>query len=215
MIASTLGVISIPALPEPSDPALGKNLILLHGWGSNARDLAALQEYFTPQGWNLYCLNGIFSHPHAPEGWMWYDLENPDWDGLAESRQVVLEWVSDLEAKSGIPLSRTVLGGFSQGAAMALDVGLSLPLGGLMILSGYLHPSLEVNRIAEPPPEILIVHGRQDTIVPIKAAREIHQFLQNAPLPLALTYEEMEAGHEVSHRGLEVMTGFLGQIFSG
>jgi len=211
MLASELGVISIP--PWQPDPAGGKNLVLLHGWGSNAQDLAALQDYFAPQGWHLYCLNGIFAHPHAPGGWMWYDLEHPDWSGLVESRQVVRDWVEALPTASGVPLSRTVLGGFSQGAALSLDVGLSLPLAGLMILSGYLHPSLAMEKIADPPPQILVVHGRQDTIVPIQAAREIQSFLQGSPHPLAITYKEMDAGHEVSYQGLQEMEGFLGGVF--
>jgi phospholipase/carboxylesterase len=211
---SELNVITIPASnPEAEDLALGKNLVLLHGWGSNAQDLAALQDYFAPQGWNLYCLNGIFRHPHAPGGWMWYDLEQSDWPGLLESRRTVLQWVSALEERSGVPLSRTVLGGFSQGAAMSLDVGLALPLAGLMVLSGYLHPSLDLVTIATPPPRVLVVHGRQDTIVPLRAAQEIQQFLQNAPVEFAVTYEEMDAGHEVSREGLEAMEQFLAELF--
>jgi phospholipase/carboxylesterase len=207
---SELNVISIPSSEDNGENRdLGKNLVLLHGWGSNAQDLAALQEYFAPQGWNLYCLNGIFPHPHAPGGWMWYDLERSDWPGLLESRRLVLQWVSGLEARSGVPLSRTVLGGFSQGAAMSLDVGLSLPLGGLMILSGYLHPSLDLVTIATPAPQILVVHGRQDTIVPIQAAHQIHHFLKNVPTDIAVTYEEMDAGHEVSREGLAAMERFL------
>lgn len=213
---SELKVISIPSSqasqPDGDDLALGKNLVLLHGWGSNAQDLAALQDYFTPQGWNLYCLNGLFAHPHAPEGWMWYDLEQSDWPGLLESRRTVLHWVSSLEERSGVPLSRTVLGGFSQGAAMSLDVGLSLPLAGLMILSGYLHPSLDLVTIATPPPRILVVHGRQDRVVPIQAAHEVQKFLQNAPVELNLTYREMDAGHEVSWDGLKAMEQFLAEL---
>jgi len=209
---SDLKVISILSTAV-EDPALAKNLVLLHGWGSNAYDLAAFQTYFVPQGWNLYCLNGIFPHPHAPDGWMWYDLEHSDWPGLLESRYAVWQWVSSLEKRSGVPLCRTVLGGFSQGAAMSLDVGLSLPLGGLMILSGYLHPSLEVGTIATPPPQVLVVHGRQDTIVPVRAAHKIYHFLQTAPVALAITYEEMDAGHEVNGEGLAAMERFLGALF--
>jgi phospholipase/carboxylesterase len=144
---------------------------------------------------------------------MWYDLEQSDWPGLLESRRTVLQWVSALEERSGVPLSRTVLGGFSQGAAMSLDVGLALPLAGLMVLSGYLHPSLDLVTIATPPPRVLVVHGRQDTIVPLRAAQEIQQFLQNAPVEFAVTYEEMDAGHEVSREGLEAMEQFLAELF--
>ncbi|HAA33061.1 MAG TPA: serine esterase, partial [Cyanobacteria bacterium UBA8553] len=47
-------------------------------------------------------------------------------------------WLKSLQDTTGIPLESTILSGFSQGAAMALDVGLMLPLAGLVSLSGYL-----------------------------------------------------------------------------
>ena len=209
MNAAELKVIPVAA-SQPD--GMGKNLVLLHGWGSNAEDLASLQDYFEHQSWNLYCLNGIFPHPHAPGGWMWYDLDRPDWPGLDQSREVVLAWMHGLEARSGVPLSRTVIGGFSQGAAMSLDLATVLPVAGVMVLSGYLHPHLSLEALGDPPPQVLMVHGRQDTIVPIETGRKVHHFLQTAPKPLTLTYEEMDAGHEVNLQGLKAIERFLAQV---
>ena len=207
MIPSKLGVITLPAV---STPRRDKGLVLLHGWGANAEDLVALQGFFTPYGWQIFGLNGFFPHPQVPGGRMWYDLEHPDWLGLAESREIVLTWLRSLEDTTGIPLNRTVLGGFSQGAAMTLDIGLTLPLAGLMILSGYPHPEISLGALADPPPAVLVVHGRQDTIVPVGAARKIQQFLQTSPIPL--TYEEMDGGHEVSQQTIAAMNRFLSTL---
>jgi len=209
MIPSELGVITIPAL---STPRRDKALVLLHGWGANAEDLVALQGSFTPYGWQIFGLNGVFPHPHVQGGRMWYDLEHPDWLGLDESKKIVLTWLRSFEQSTGIPLNRTVLGGFSQGAAMSLDLGLTLPLAGLMVLSGYPHPEISLADLADPPPAVLVVHGRQDTIVPVSAAHKIQQFLQRSPISIPITYQEMDAGHEVSPETIAAMSRFLSTL---
>ena len=209
MIPSELDVITIPAL---SIPRRDKALVLLHGWGANAEDLVALQGFFTPYGWQIFGLNGVFPHPHVPGGRMWYDLEHPDWLGLDESKKIVLTWLRSFEQSTGIPLNRTVLGGFSQGAAMSLDLGLTLPLAGLMILSGYPHPEISLVDLADPPPAVLVVHGRQDTIVPVSAAHKIQQILERSPISIPITYQEMDAGHEVSPETIAAMSRFLSTL---
>ncbi|MDC0302958.1 hypothetical protein OAL11_00665 [bacterium] len=57
-----------------------------------------------------------------------------------------------------MPLERTVLFGFSQGGAMALSCGCSLPLAGVISCSGYPH---------------LAMHGSEDEIVPPTALDSI------------------------------------------
>ena len=74
-----------------------------------------------------------------PGGKAWYALENKEFTGLAESRKLLFNWLNSLEASTGVPLNRIVLAGFSQGGAMTLDVGLTLPLAALCSFSGYLH----------------------------------------------------------------------------
>lgn len=51
-----------------------------------------------------------------------------------------LEGLIKAEVEEGVPQDRIVLGGFSQGGAMTLLTGLTIPakLGGLAILSGWL-----------------------------------------------------------------------------
>ena len=90
---------------------------------------------------------------------MWYDLSDKNAFGLPESRKILTDWLKSLESSTGVPLSRTILSGFSQGAAMTLDVGLSLPLSGLVALSGYLHPVSEPAGGRFPP--VLLLHGSQ------------------------------------------------------
>jgi phospholipase/carboxylesterase len=180
-------------------------LIALHGWGANGNDLVPLAPELSLPDYELIFPEAPFDHPHVSGGKMWYDLQDPDRGGLAESRQMLAEFLNSLPKTTGIPLSRTVLLGFSQGGAMTLDVGLRLPLAGLVSLSGYLHP------IATPPnsaiPPILIVHGKQDAVVPLKAAQTARDTLIG--LGAKIKYLEYDMGHEIRPEAIAQVRQFV------
>lgn len=212
---ATLEAIFIPA-PDParsgSAPAL---LVLLHGWGASAQDVAALAQYIELPRFGFAFPNAPFAFPYSPTGRMWYDLpedyaffsqpafrQQPQ---LQTSRQALLDWLHSLEASTGIPLSRTVLAGFSQGGAMTLEVGLGLPVAGLMVLSGYAHAPLDLSAGVSAP--ILLVHGRADQVVPLTAAQQVRDVLTQAGA--AVEYHEINMGHEIQPVVLKLMQSFV------
>lgn len=144
---------------------------------------------------------------------MWYDLTLQDnkpkilnYKRLAESRQRLTNWLKSLESSTGIPLSRTILMGFSQGGAMTLDVGLTLPLARLVCLSGFLH-SKPKPTIRKPFPPVLMVHGRQDQIIFLKEAHRARDTLSSSGVPV--NYHEFDMGHEVRPEVLTIMRQFI------
>lgn len=94
---------------------------------------------------------------------------------------------------------------------MTLDVGLKFPLAGLVSLSGYLHRSVAQTKADSFPPA-LIVHGKQDMVVPVNAARNARDTL-NA-LGVAVEYQEFDMGHEVNLEVLNLMQSFVLQVIS-
>jgi phospholipase/carboxylesterase len=122
---------------------------VLHGWGANAEDLASLVPFLNLPHYQFLVPDAPFPHPYSATGRMWYafDRESSQESDrqLATSQQLLKNWLESLEAETNIPLERTLLMGFSQGGAMAIDVGLNLPLAGLIVLSGYMHTLLSVN----------------------------------------------------------------------
>lgn len=149
-----------------------------------------------------------FTNPYVAGGRMWYEFGKPEGSqsaDLVKSQQMLTEWLKSLESYTGVPLSRTILCGFSQGGAMTLDVGLNLPLAGLVVLSGYLHP-LSARPDATYPP-VLILHGRQDSVVPLSAAQKARDAL--TALGISVQYQEFDMGHEVQPAALEVMRKFV------
>ena len=195
---------------------------MLHGWGANAQDVAGLSAYLDLPDYQFLFPNAPFPHPQAPEGKMWYGLPSDysffssptfrDQPELKESRSLLLDWLRSLEDSTGVPLSQTILGGFSQGGAMTIDVGLNLvgldlPLAGLMVLSGYLHAPLMVARSPAKVPPILLVHGQFDPVVPLSAAQHMQQDLLK--LGASVQYFELNMGHEIQPVVLSHMQSFI------
>jgi phospholipase/carboxylesterase len=201
--------VSLTAIAYPTPPLATPTvrLVGLHGWGSNALDLASYAPDLDLKGYQFLFPNGPMPHPQAPSGRMWYDLSDfTTRRGLPESRQMLTDWLSSLEAVDSVPLEKTFLVGFSQGGAMTLDVGTHLPLAGLVVLSGYLHP-LEVRPLPKTFPPILMIHGTQDTVVQISVARKSYEALLAAGANVQ--YHELEMGHEIQPEVTVLMQRFI------
>lgn len=214
MSSLPLDVISLPPADGQAPTGL---LVLLHGWGANYHDLAGLAPMLRRPTDLMLFPNAPFPHPYSASGRMWYGLpsdftfsmstefaQSPE---LTQSRSMLVDWLFSLESLTGVPLSETVLGGFSQGGAMTLDVGMRVPLKKLMVLSGYLHAPIEIQIDAIPP--ILLVHGTQDPVVPIAAARQAKDALKAVHAPI--TVHELYMGHEIQPAVLNFMQSFLSE----
>lgn len=185
--------------PEPAQ----QRLVLLHGWGADADDLLDLGELLVSPQTSVVALRAPEPHPYGT-GRQWYGLQPIDWDALPAAR-------SSLQARllalgESVPLERTVLLGFSQGAAMALDVGTTLPLAGIAACSGYPHQGWE------PPsccPPVLLTHGRQDPVVPFLASEELQQQLQASGQTARLL--PFEGGHGIDESVLSELKGFIAE----
>lgn len=197
------------SVPPANGQAPTKLVVCLHGFGANAQDLASFAPLLNLPDYQFLFANAPFEHPSVPGGRMWYDLYNKDYQGLDSSRQKLRDWLKSLEDSTGVPLSQTILSGFSQGGAMTLDVGLTLPLAGLVSLSGYLHSQPELTDKQSPPP-VLIVHGREDAVVPIGAAQLAKESLSN--LGVNVKYQEFEMGHEIRPAVLNLMRDFILEV---
>lgn len=205
------------AIAKSPDESADKLLIGLHGWGANAEDLATLADYLPLPGFKLLFPDAPFPHPYNPVGRMWYsfptgyDFRSPvnfeqqsDWQ---ESRQLLQTWLQQVAEETGIPPERTAIAGFSQGGAMTLDIGIQQPLAGALILSGYLHRAPEPHADLGP---VLMVHGRQDTVVPIGLAHAARDALTLQAVNL--TYQEYDMGHEISPPVLRQIQLFCQQL---
>jgi len=158
-------------------------IIWLHGLGADGHDFEPIVQQL-----------GIrkearirFIFPHAPSMPVtinsdyimpaWYDIRKNDLGiehdekGVADSARSIQMLIEQQEMHGGITPSRIMLAGFSQGAAMALHVGLrqTRSLAGIIALSGYLlfpdRLETDARQEARQTP-LFMAHGIEDPVVP-------------------------------------------------
>lgn len=199
------------------------SVIWLHGLGADGHDFEPIVPYLgLPAGAAVR-----FVFPHAPQrpvtlnGGLrmraWYDLygldlqRREDAEGIRESARLVAALI-EREIERGIPGERIVLAGFSQGGAMALFTGLrsSTRLAGLLALSCYLPLAdtlLDERQPVNQDTPILMMHGRFDDIVPIRAGQASHERLEALGYPVE--WRDYPMAHEVNPEQIRTIGDWL------
>jgi phospholipase/carboxylesterase len=170
-------------------------IIWMHGLGADGNDFVPLVQELDYTG--LPAIRFVFPHAETMPvtingGYVmraWYDItgaeltRREDENGLRAS-QAKIEALIAREKERGIPASKIILAGFSQGCAMTLQTGLRHPekLAGMLCLSGYLPLADKV--AAERTQEslqvpIFMAHGRQDPVVPFIRAEQSRDVLRS------------------------------------
>lgn len=166
---------------EPQDGPADASVIWMHGLGADGHDFVPM----VPELKLPLAARVRFVFPHAAvmpvtvnagyEMRAWYDIREltpagrDDADGMDATRARIERYLAG-EREAGIAPQRTVLGGFSQGGAMALHVGLrhAEALGGIIALSCYLPQRAQLEAQLAPANRatpILMCHGREDVVV--------------------------------------------------
>jgi len=193
--------------PDPSDALrLGpeqatQRLVLLHGWGADADDLLDLGTLLVGPEVSVVALRAPEPHPYG-SGRQWYGLQPIDWAALPAARTALRERLVELAAS--VALERTVLLGFSQGGAMAIDVGCSLPLAGVVACSGYPHEGWQPQGALPP---VLLSHGREDPVVPFAASESLQRDLHQAGAQVELL--PFNGGHGIDPELLPALGAFV------
>ena len=190
-------------------------LILLHGYGSDERDLMGLVPFLDP---NLLMVSVRAPHGLDSGGYAWFPITMGEgglvlhfehaWTSCAQ----VYGLVETLKAEYPVDSKRVFLLGFSQGASIAVAVGLKYPklCTGVAAISGVcIEEMLPADRSTLKNLQILVAHGRLDQVVPVDQGRSSYQLLGS--LPLDLTYMEYEMGHEISEECLQDLRDWLGK----
>ena len=181
-------------------------LVLLHGWGADADDLLDLGSLLVGPEVSVVALRAPEPHPYGV-GRQWYGLQPIDWSQLPAAREALKLRLEELA--TSVDLARTVLLGFSQGGAMALDVGSSLPLAGIVACSGYPHEGWQPAAGTAP---VLLSHGREDPVVPFVASEEVQRRLARAGASAELL--AFNGGHTIDASVLPEIGSFVRQRLS-
>jgi lysophospholipase-2 len=155
----------------------------------------------------------------------WYDIVGLDrraneyCDGIEVSRTRLTDMINDETSNFGLPRSRIVLAGFSQGGALSLYTGMQLSseggrLAGIALMSGYLpHSSgFAISPGLESTP-IFHGHGTSDPLVRLDAANDSRDVVtreRGATDYRLVTYPNL--AHSVSPREISDVLAFLREV---
>jgi phospholipase/carboxylesterase len=194
-------------------------VVLLHGYGADGDDLIGLAPHwqdFVP-GAAFVAPNAPDRVPGAPSGFQWFPISRIDphemRKGIALAAPRIEQFLDAELAELGLPPERLVLAGFSQGAMLALHLGLrrSVPPAAIIGFSGLL---------AAPPPEggarppVLLTHGDADTVIPVSALFAAAGALGRAGVPLQW-HLARGMGHGIDEAGVALAGLFMAQAFAG
>ena len=184
-------------------------LVLLHGWGADAQDLVPVGQLLTEgfqDRFEIVSLSAPQPHPSG-SGRQWYPLYPHEWEQVPNA-------VLDLERRINnlcfekIPLSKTLLLGFSQGGAMALELAIRNKFEGVFALSSYPHPEWKPSRQMPP---IFLCHGETDQVVPKEASIKSFEILKKNQVKSELYL--FEGGHEINKDLIDYCSGKIEQNF--
>jgi phospholipase/carboxylesterase len=182
----------------PSTEKRSKRLfIVLHGLGDSSKGLRWLPAALGLSWLNYLLVNGPDSY-YA--GHSWYDFSENAATGISRSSELLLRLLRDQE-DAGFTPDNTVLGGFSQGCLMSLEVGLRYPrkFAGIVGISGYLNDPVrllgELSPVARAQ-RILMTHGTADALVPFRQVKMQVRQLREAGLDIE--WHELNKAHTIA-----------------
>jgi len=213
------------AVEIPGQPG-GQTVLMLHGYGADAMDLAPLGQMLrsTP-GTRWIFLDGPFQIPLGlgQMGRAWFEIpasrlqqmmmgqpmsfEDLNPPGMTEMAAQIQETLSREKVDPG----KLILAGFSQGAMIATELAMHLsvsPLGLCLLSSTCVNrPVWAREAKARVGQKYFQSHGVSDPVLPIEGARKLDRLLQDAGWVGGLV--EFEGGHEIPQYILESLGEFL------
>ena len=180
-------------------------LLLLHGYGSNENDLFSFANHFHPS-LLVVSLRAPYALPMM--GYAWYsinfDAEQGKWSDDEEaiaSRELVLQFLDELQQIHSYDPIKVHLLGFSQGAILSYALGLTYPkrFASVIALSGYLNKN--ISQLPKPveAPAFYAAHGTLDEVVPFDWGQQ--SAVQLKQKGFDIHFDKFTVGHTIGQFG--------------
>ena len=170
---------------NPISKSSPKNAVILcHGYGGDGNDISILANY-----WKNFLPDTMFVCPDAPEickvnpsGFQWFDLMDQT-DDETLSKSLIAEkkldnFINEVTSQNKLNLNDIALVGFSQGCMISLQTALK-KRDKIKCLIGYSGKILNTKHLSQninSKPEIFLMHGDKDVVVPINFLLEAKEF---------------------------------------
>ena len=191
-------------------------VILCHGYGGDGKDISVLANY-----WKNYLPDTIFICPDGPDncavspsGYQWFDLMNQTPDQILTKSLVaelkLNQLIEDVKKINNLPSNKISLGGFSQGCMISLQTGIKRK-DKINSIIGYSGKIINVSHLEDnllSRPEIILMHGDKDEIVPVSSLLEAKEFFTRNNYQIqSKIFKNCE--HRIPQEGLSLGLDFI------
>ena len=170
---------------NPSSKSSPKNAVVLcHGYGGDGNDISILANY-----WKNFLPDTLFICPDAPEickvnpaGYQWFDLmDQTDEETLSKSliaENKLNKFIDEVSNKNKLSFNNIALVGFSQGCMITLQTGIKRKdtINSIVGYSGRIISTEHLSKNIISRPNIILMHGDLDQVVPIETLLEAKDF---------------------------------------
>ena len=228
----TIGPLKARVIDAAANQSIERVVVLMHGFGAPGDDLVAIAQVLPMAKGTRY----VF--PEAPldltgDGRAWWII---DWNeraryertgdvdgyvalvpkGLAEASHAVSAMLDHIEKSWGVPANHIVLGGFSQGAMLTLDVAAhrAKKPRALVCLSGSLIATTRWLKHADSLKgvPIFMSHGKSDPVLPYPLAERLRETLTKAGAKVQ--WAPFSGGHAIPEGTVRALAKFLDEQIS-
>jgi phospholipase/carboxylesterase len=192
-------------------------VVLLHGPGADGQSIIdqALNWAPTMPKAEFLAAEAPFLRSGGASGKVWFDMTDLSADrmgaGVRAAAPMLDAFLDEVLAQRRLPDSHLALVGFSQGAMLALHVGVRRPrqVGAIIAFSGAVYDTDNdlAGEIRSRPP-VLMIHGEADPIVPFATMTVSKELLKANGVP-AKSMRRPGVGHEMDDDGIIAAGDFL------
>lgn len=191
--------------------------ILLHGYGSDAEDLFSLGMHFRDLLPNTAIIS--VNAPNRCEmqcnGYQWFSLKTMNLFSILKeirtSQKILSNFIDEQLKRFNLNNSNLIIGGFSQGAMLALYSGLRRKPAPIAILSfsGMLPDTVEtLKKEIQSKPKIFLCHGTADTMVPYNNLEKTENVLREFDMEYE-SHSIQDMDHMINNECIEYARHFI------
>lgn len=209
----------------PKSGTIKQLVILLHGLGSNGRDLISLAPY-----WASAVPDAHFVSPDAPfpcdmvppgypDSFQWFSLQSRDPEfmltGARQAAPILKDFIAQMLEKYSVAPEKCALVGFSQGTMMSLSVApfFKDKLAGVLGYSGALLWDDAADKTAMHNVPLYLVHGEDDDVVPVSAYHAARKKLEDEGFTVQ-GHTTRGLPHSIDAQGIEAGAKFLKSVLN-